>query len=72
MFLQLSVILFTRGGGSLGGLCPGGLILGGLCPEGVSVREIPRMHPTGMHSCFGDVERIFLVRTSESAYCLNF
>ena len=66
MFLQLSVILFTRGGVSGGSPSRGSL------SRGVSVREIARTHPTGMHSCFGDVERIFLVRTSESAYCLNF
>ena len=48
MFLHLSVILFTEGSLSTGGLCP----QGGLCTGGVSVQErVGCMHPSGMHSC---------------------
>ena len=67
MFLQVSVILLTRGCLVPGGACSGGgcLLWGCLVPVGVWTRGVPGgdppgrlllwaygTHPTGMHSCF--------------------
>ena len=50
MFLQVSVILFTGGGGCLvpGGVCSWGGCLG----ETPTATSVGSMHPTGMHSCY--------------------
>ena len=54
MFLHLSVILSTVGGGG-GGVCVSASVHAGIHPQQTAA-TVDSTHPTGMHSCYVSVD----------------